>query len=169
MDTQGVLQLSRVRQMRELKCEISRLKADNDRLRDENAALNSHLDMAIAAAVDLAGVAAGGKFVIVDGWNMILGAGRSALDRKDLLRQMRKHAAENPLDFVWIVYDGPRRSNVTEGRIRVSYTGGKGLHRADKLVCDFLRMARLRADLSKIEVRTKDAGFLKEVARITGR
>lgn len=120
MDTQGVLQLSRVRQMRELKCEISRLKADNDRLRDENAALNSHLDMAIAAAVDLAGVAAGGKFVIVDGWNMILGAGRSALDRKDLLRQMRKHAAENPLDFVWIVYDGPRRSNVTEGRIRVS-------------------------------------------------
>ena len=166
MDVQSVLSLSKVTLVRQLKAEMSKLKAENMRLHDENASLLAHLDMAIAVAVDLSCVAADGRFIIVDGWNMILGARKSATGRKDLLRQVREHVAQRPQDFVWIVYDGPRRSSVVEGRIRVSYTGGTGPHRADKLVCDFLRMARLRGDISKIELRTSDKDFMKEAKRI---
>lgn len=50
--------------------------------------------------------------------------------------------------------------------MRVTYTGGVGAHRADKFICDFLRMARLRGDLSLIEVRTNDKDFLKKVRRL---
>ncbi|MBO5643419.1 MAG: hypothetical protein J6S51_05390 [Kiritimatiellae bacterium] len=166
MDVQSVLSLSRVTQVRQLKAEISKLKSENMRLHDENASLLAHLDMAIAAAVDLSLVGEGGRFIIIDGWNMILGARKRAADRKELLGQVRELVAQRPQDFVWIVYDGPKRSSVSEGRIRVSYTGGTGPHRADKLVCDFLRMARLRADTTKIELRTSDIDFLKEANRI---
>ena len=167
MNAQDVILGSRVAHVRELKAEVARLKADNARLRDENAELREHFDMAVLAAEDLRTLAPGGRFVIVDGWNMILGSRRLAHDRDELFALARRHLDEHPDDFVWIVFDGPKESSRTDGRLRISYTGGTGLHRADRFVCDFLRMARLSGDLSRIEVRTNDADFAKEVRRMS--
>ena len=58
---------------------------------------------------------------------------------------------------------------VTHIRLRPGmYVGepGTGAHRADRLVCDFLRMARFSGDLSRITVRTNDKDFIKEVKRL---
>ena len=168
MNAQEIIGESRVLHIRELKTENAKLRAENTKLRDENAELRSHLDLAITAARDLDSLSEGGKLVFIDGWNMILGATRIARDKDDLLAQARAYAADNPLDLVWIVYDGPRFSATVDGRIRVSYTGGTGEHRADRFICDFLRMARFRGTLSRIEVRTHDKDFLREIARIRG-
>lgn len=168
MNAQEIIGESRVLHIRELKTENAKLRAENMKLRDENAELRSHLDLAITAARDLDSLSEGGKLVFIDGWNMILGATRIARDKDDLLAQARAYAADNPLDLVWIVYDGPRFSATVDGRIRVSYTGGTGEHRADRFICDFLRMARFRGTLSRIEVRTHDKDFLREIARIRG-
>lgn len=168
MNAQQIIGDSRVLHIRELKSENAKLKAENTRLRDENAQLFAHLDLAITAARDLASLPDGGKLVFVDGWNMILGATKIAKDKEDLLAKAKAYAADNPNDLVWIVYDGPRFSVTCEDRIRISYTGGTGEHRADKFICDFLRMSRFRGDTSKIEVRTHDKDFLREIARIRG-
>ena len=166
MTAQQIINDSRVLHIRELKTENARLKAENAALRDENAQLNAHFGLALTAARDLDTLPEGGKLVIVDGWNMILGAKKIARDKDDLLAKAKTYVDEHPQDSVWIVYDGPRFAATTEGRIRVSYTGGTGEHRADKFICDFLRMARLRGDLGRIEVRTYDKDFLRDISRI---
>jgi len=166
MTAQDIMEAARLVRVRELQTALSRAAAENMRLREENEMLLAHFDLALLAAGDLAALPLEGRFVVVDGWNMILGAQKEARDRADLLVQAKAHVAENPADFVWIVLDGHRAHSVAEGRVRVTYTGGSGRHRADRLVCDFLRMARFRGDLSRIEVRTNDKDFLKEVKRI---
>ena len=168
MTAQQIIGESRVLHIRELKAENVKLKMENAKLRDENSELFAHLDLAITAARDLDSLPDGGKLVFVDGWNMILGATRIAKDKDELLAMARAHVADNPGDLVWIVYDGPRFAATVDGRIRVSYTGGTGEHRADKFICDFLRMARFRGEITKIEVRTHDKDFLRDIARIRG-
>ncbi len=168
MNAQQIIGDSRVLHIRELKAEVAKLKAENSKLHDENAQIHAHLDLALTAARDLESLPDGGKLVLVDGWNMILGAKKVAKDKDDLLAKAKVYAAENPKDFVWIVYDGPRFSAFTDGRVRISYTGGSGEHRADKFICDFLRMARFRGSVAKIDVRTHDKDFLRDIARIRG-
>ena len=176
MDAQGVIDESRLTHLRELKTAVARLKSENAVLRDENAALKAHLDFAILAARDLAALEGDARLVIVDGWNLVLGARKFGLDRtrlfaqakdrKDLEAQARRHLAERPQDLVWIVLDGPRFATWTDGRLRVSYTGGEGAHRADRFICDFLRMAAFRGDVSRISVVTNDKDFQRSVNRL---
>lgn len=167
MNAQDVILGSRVAHLRELKAEVAKLKAENDRLRSENAELLRHFDMALAAAMDLDGRRTG-MFIVVDGWNLILGAGKEARSPEELEGRMRAHLEANPDDFVWIVYDGEREGSRNEGRLRVSWTGGKGPQRADRFICDFLRMARLRGDAPRIVVKTHDKELLRNAARILG-
>ena len=152
--------------VRELQTALTKAAAENLRLKTENEMLFAHFDLAILAASDLAALPPDGRLVIVDGWNMILGANKVAKDRAELVAQAKAHVAEHPSDFVWIVLDGPRASSSVDGRVRVSYTGGVGAHRADKFICDFLKMARFRGDIRRVEVRTDDKDFKKEVKRI---
>ncbi len=166
MGSQDLILGSRVAHLRELKTEIAKLKAENAALRDENAALASHFDLALVAAEDLRTLVPGGKLIIIDGWNLILGAKKEAKNPDDLIAQAQAHLSECPADRVWIVFDGPRENSMNTGHLRVSYTGGTGAHRADRFICDFLRMAKLRGDLSRIEVRTNDKDFRKTVARL---
>ncbi len=169
MGSQDLILGSRVAHLRELKTEIAKLKAENAALRDENAALASHFDLALVAAEDLRALASEGKLVIIDGWNLILGAKKEAKDPDDLIAQARAHLADHPADRAWIVFDGPRENSVNDGNLRVSYTGGTGAHRADRFICDFLRMAKFRGGLSRIEVRTNDKDFKRTVSRLTGK
>ena len=161
-----MIEAARLVRVRELQTALTKAAAENGALRAENEMLRAHFDLALLAAGDLAALPSGGKLVIIDGWNMILGAQKEARDRADLLVQAKAHVAENPADFVWIVLDGNRASSSVDGRVRVTYTGGTGAHRADRLVCDFLRMARFSGDLSRITVRTNDKDFIKEVKRL---
>jgi hypothetical protein len=166
MGAQDLILGARVAHLRELKSEVARLKAECAALRDENAALNAHMSLAALAARDLAALPPDGRLVIVDGWNLILGARKEAKDPADLLAQAKRRVAERPSDRVWIVFDGPRESSRVDGGVRISYTGGKGPHRADRLVCDYLRMARLSGDVSRIEVVTNDRDFRRDADRL---
>ena len=161
-----MIEAARLVRVRELQTALTKAAAENLRLKTENEMLFAHFDLAILAANDLAALPPDGRLVIVDGWNMILGANKVAKDRAELVAQAKAHVAEHPSDFVWIVLDGPRASSTVDGRVRVSYTGGVGAHRADKFICDFLKMARFRGDIRRIEVRTDDKDFKKEVKRI---
>ena len=161
-----MIEAARLVRVRELQTALTKAAAENLRLKTENEMLFAHFDLAILAASDLAALPPDGRLVIVDGWNMILGANKVAKDRAELIAQAKAHVAEHPSDFVWIVLDGPRASSSVDGRVRVSYTGGVGAHRADKFICDFLKMARFRGDLRRVEVRTDDKDFKKEVKRI---
>jgi hypothetical protein len=161
-----MIEAARLVRVRELQTALTKAAAENLRLKTENEMLFAHFDLAVLAANDLAALPPDGRLVIVDGWNMILGANKVAKDRAELVAQAKAHVAEHPSDFVWIVLDGPRASSTVDGRVRVSYTGGVGAHRADKFICDFLKMARFRGDIRRIEVRTDDKDFKKEVKRI---
>ena len=161
-----MIEAARLVRVRELQTALTKAAAENLRLKTENEMLFAHFDLAVLAANDLAALPPDGRLVIVDGWNMILGANKVAKDRAELVAQAKAHVAEHPSDFVWIVLDGPRVSSSVDGRVRVSYTGGVGAHRADKFICDFLKMARFRGDIRRIEVRTDDKDFKKEVKRI---
>jgi len=160
MSAQDVILGSRVAHVRELKGEIERLKAENAALRAERDALAAHFDLALLAATDLAD---GGTLEIWDGWNLILGAKKEAHDRNDLLSQAQASGKR-----VWIVFDGPEESVRLDGKVRVSYTGGTGAHRADRLITDFVRMAAYRGLADRVTVRTNDKDFLKMVARLKG-
>ena len=161
-----MIEAARLVRVRELQTALTKAAAENLRLKTENEMLFAHFDIAVLAANDLAALPPDGRLVIVDGWNMILGANKVAKDRAELIAQAKAHVAEHPSDFVWIVLDGPRASSSVDGRVRVSYTGGVGAHRADKFICDFLKMARFCGDIRRIEVRTDDKDFKKEVKRI---
>jgi len=166
VNAQDMIEAARLVRVRELQTALTKAAAENLRLKTENEMLFAHFDLAVLAANDLAALPPDGRLVIVDGWNMILGANKVAKDRAELVAQAKAHVAEHPSDFVWIVLDGPRASSSVDGRVRVSYTGGVGAHRADKFICDFLKMARFRGDIRRIEVRTDDKDFKKEVKRI---
>lgn len=166
MNAQDMIEAARLVRVRELQTALTKAAAENLRLKTENEMLFAHFDLAILAANDLAALPPDGRLVIVDGWNMILGANKVAKDRAELIAQAKAHVAEHPSDFVWIVLDGPRASSSVDGRVRVSYTGGVGAHRADKFICDFLKMARFRGDIRRVEVRTDDKDFKKEVKHI---
>lgn len=166
MNSQQVIIDSRLTHIRELKTELARVRAENLSLRTENEALKSHLDLALLAADDLMRLGENGRLNIWDGWNLILGSRKEAHDPNELMAQAKRHLDSNPGDMVWIVFDGPKENSIVEGRLRVSYTGGEGPHRADRLICDFLRMARFRGDILRIAVKTNDKDFAKEVERI---
>lgn len=166
MNAQDVILGTRVAHLRELKSEIAKLKADNAALRTENGELKSHFALALAAAEDLRRLAPGGKLILVDGWNLILGADREARDPDGLVAKAKEHLDGNPDDFVWIVFDGPRFDVRNEGRLRLSWTGGTGAQRADRFICDFLRMARFTGGLDRVEVRTRDKALRRSVASL---
>ena len=170
MSAQDIIMGSRVAHVRELKAEIEKLKAENAHLRDEAAALRAHFDLALLSAQDLQTLKGNERLEIWDGWNLILGAQKEARDRDDLLEQARRATSGDPDLRVWIVLDG-RDENVhlLGANIRVSYTGGTGEHRADKFICDYLRMARYLGLADRVTVRTNDKDFRKTVLKIGGR
>ena len=166
MSSQEVMINSRLTHVRELKAEVARLKELNSRLNDEMASLKAHFSLALAAMEDLGSLPEGGRMILVDGWNLILGAKKDARSRGELIALYRRHIEEHPDDSVWIVFDGPKESVANEGRLRVSYTGGSGPHRADRFICDYLRAAKYLGLAGRVEVRTNDRDLAKTASSI---
>ena len=159
MSAQDVIMGSRVARVRELKSEIERLKAENAALRDERDSLKAHFDLALLAATDLKD---GSPLEIWDGWNLVLGAKKEAKDRAALIAQATASGKR-----VWIVFDGHDENvHLLGANVRVSYTGGTGEHRADKLIVDFVRMAKYLGLADRVTVRTNDKDFLKSLDRL---
>jgi len=157
MSAQDIIMGSRALHVRELKTAVENLTAENAALRTERDALKAHFDLALLAAQDLRD----GLLEIWDGWNLVLGAKKAARDRADLLAQAKAAGKR-----VWIVFDGHDESVRQDGLVRISYTGGTGEHRADRFICDFVRMAAYLGLADRVSVRTNDKDFLKEVRRL---
>ena len=166
MSSQDIMMGARVAHVRELKSEIERLRGDNTRLRGELESLRAHFDLALLAAEDLRRVPEGGRLEIWDGWNLVLGAKKEARDRNDLFAQAQHKTGEDPSLFVWIVLDGPSAASSAEGRVRISYTGGEGSQRADRMIVDYVRMAAWLGLAGKVAVRTNDKDFRRQVERL---
>lgn len=159
MTANDVIRDSRVEHVRELKAEISRLKEQLSAANNELGEWRAHFDLAVLAASDAARVPNGGRIVIVDGCNLLFNEFRR--DKPALL------AAASAIDagFVWVVFDGPRENAQCDGRMRVSYTGGTGTQRADRLVTDYVRMLRRSGDRHEVVVVTGDRDFRKAVEK----
>lgn len=173
MDAQSVMIASRLARVAEMRGEIARLREENSRLQAENAALRSHAALGVLALGDLASLAPGARMVLVDGWNLILGAGggETVLGGRvhspaALTSAAGTYLASHENDFVWIVFDGKEENAQEAARLRVSYTGGEGVQRADRFILDFVRAASFRSLSGKIAVLSRDKKLLKEVRRL---
>ena len=158
MTAQDIIRSSQLTHVRELQTALKKAAAENAALRDELDSLKAHFDFALLAAMDLKD---GEPLEIWDGWNLILGAKKEAKDRADLIAQAKAAGRR-----VWIVFDGHDENVSIDGKVRVSYTGGQGEHRADKFIIDFVRMAAYLGSADRLAVRTNDKDFRKAVDRL---
>ena len=188
MTAQQIMQDSHLTRIRALRDEVTRLKAELARTSEELDCLRQHFALALLAAQDAERIAHGGALLIVDGWNAILGSVRlhglapraeanadETSDkpprqgpgwRKHLAAAVQKWLDGRPKDHAWIVFDGARASGKTKGRLRISYTGGSGAHRADRLVCDYLRMRQYSGQKGCVIVVTNDKEFRFDAERL---
>jgi hypothetical protein len=169
MGSQDIMMASRLYHMRDLKAEIAKLKAENSSLSEKLSTLEAHFDMALLAAEDLRSLKEGEKMLVVDGWNLILGSKREASSREELCQAVQSRIDSGEYKKAWVVFDGPKENVKVSGSLRLSYTGGDGEHRADKFICDYIRMAKYLAIDSRVDVWTNDKDFLKTVDRIKNR
>ena len=161
MSAQDVILGARAAHVRELRAEVERLKAENAALREASASLRAHFDLALLAAADLRD---GGELEVWDGWNLILGSAKEARGRDELVARAQASGRR-----VWIVFDGPDEAvRRVDARVRVSYTGGTGEQRADRLICDFVRMAAFLGLADRVTVRTHDKALLAQIRRLGG-
>jgi len=148
-----------------LKDEVARLKAELARAREERDSLRQHFALALLAAQDAERIGPDGTMLIVDGWNAILGSENIGGQRDRLAQLAKEWLASHPADRAWLVFDGHEENGSAKGRLRISYTGGTGAHRADRLVCDYLRMRRYAGAGGNVIVVTNDKDFRKEAER----
>ena len=67
----------------------------------------------------------------------------------------------------WLVFDGSEENSYRSGSYRVTYTGGTGSHRADRLILDYVHAAKLLGfDTSRIAVETADKSLARKVAAL---
>ena len=172
MNTNDVLNLARLTHVRELKSEVARLSQELAATRAELDAVRHHFALALEAALDAEHLPENGRLLIVDGWNALLGSAslltveekRLPMPEKEsrLVELVRAWLDAHPLDSAWIVFDGAQAGGRAEPRLRISFTGGGGAHRADRMVCDYLRMRRFAGASKSVLVVTEDKDFRKE-------
>ena len=165
------MQDSHVTRMRALKDENARLREELARACKERDSLRQHFALALLVARDAERLSADGTLLIVDGWNAILGSENVRVNgetgwREQLKNIVMKRLENSPDDIAWIVFDGHEINGYNEGRLRISYTGGTGAHRADRLVCDYLRMRKYAGANGNVTVVTNDKDFRKEAQRL---
>ena len=173
MTANDIIRDTRVAHVRELKAEVARLKEELARAREAHESLESHFALALAAARDAERMPPDAELLIVDGWNAVIGTRRLDADarhagRDRLIENLRARVAADPRLHVWALFDGAemRATAEAEGRLRVGYSGGTGAHRADRMVCDYLRMRKILGLNHPVTVVTDDKDFAKEAATL---
>ena len=167
MNTQSLQIAARLGEARKLREEHAVLKRENARLRDEIASLEAHLDLAQTVLVDLG--AEGRRLVLVDGWNLILGAGSRFRTREALAAHYAALVEADPALVVWIIMDGPKANTEGQGRLRITYTGGTGSQRADRFIKSVVRAAGFLGLGTKVEIHTRDKDLLKRPLAFSGK
>ena len=176
MTANDIFQDSRVAHVRELKREVAELREELARARAELESLRSHFDLALKAARDAEALPPGGTLLVVDGWNALLGSASvlppearrmPAAEKREALRALVLAWLDaHPQDAAWIVFDGGQAGGTAEERLHVTFTGGTGPHRADRMVCDYLRMRRLSGTVRAIVVLTEDRDFRRAAEQL---
>ena len=183
MTSNGILNDARVARVRELTAALAEANARLVQAEAERNSLIAHLHVAVLALHDLGQLPANVNLRIIDGWNAILrGRNVSKLTAEDISSLKNEYLAslgippastsepphgsnaESPVT-TWIVFDGPEENSCRSGQYRVTYTGGDGPHRADRLILDYVHAVKLLGlDTSRVVVETADKQLAKKLA-----
>ena len=195
MTANNIIEDARVARVRELKIELAAAKARLTQAEADRDVLVSHLHLALMVLHDFERLSAGMNLRIIDGWNAILRFRNvSKLTSEDISRIKAEYLAnlgivpppakitddgrtttgdhlasincQSPT-AIWIVFDGPEENSFCAGQYRITYTGGTGLHRADRLILDYIHAVKLLGfDTSRIIVETGDKAFLRHICAL---
>ena len=182
MKSNDIVADARMMHLRELKNALADAKARLQKAESERDALSAHFSLGLAALHDFGGLGAGAEFRIVDGWNAILRMKNVSKLSSDHVSALKKEylaklgitppsETEKPADpdglppvSVWIVFDGKVANTYRSGQYRVTYTGGTGAHRADRMILDYVNAAKiLGLDVSRMTVETADKDLAKRL------
>lgn len=183
MNARGIIEDSRVAHIRELKVALADVKARLVRTESERDSLSAHFALALAALRDLEQIGAGGTLRIIDGWNSILRSRNVAKLTSEQISALKAEYLASlgitppdsgggdgcgstalPALTTWIVFDGAEENSYRSGPYRVTYTGGTGPQRADRMILDYVHAAKiLGMDTSRITVETADKTLAKRL------
>ena len=182
MKSNDIVADARMMHLRELKTALADAKARLLKAESERDALAAHFSLGLAALHDFEHFAAGAEFRIIDGWNAILRMKNVSKLHADTVSALKREylaklgitppsATESPVDLppvaAWIVFDGKVANTYRSGPYRVTYTGGIGAHRADRMILDYVNAAKiLGLDVSRITVETADKDLSKRLAAL---
>ena len=175
MKSNDIIAGARMMHLRELRTALADAKARLLKAESERDLLTAHFGLGLVALRDFERLAAGTEFRIVDGWNAVLRLRNVSKLSSDAVSALKKeYLAELGVNLqsdngssvsfddlppvtTWIVFDGKTANSYRNGPYRVTYTGGTGAHRADRMILDFVSAARiLGLDVSRITVETAD-------------
>ena len=182
MNSNDIIADARIMRLRELKSSLDDVKARLAKVTAERDMMSAHFSLGLAALHDFERLPDGAVFRIIDGWNAILRLRNvSKLAPEDISLLKKEYLAglgiEPPPDAgatvcsgdlppvtTWIVFDGKVANSYRCGGSRVTYTGGTGAHRADRMILDFVNAARvLGLDVSRMTVETCDKDLIRHV------
>ena len=183
MKSNDIIADARVMRLKELKLSLADVKARLAKMEAERDVLSAHFSLGLAALRDFERLPEGAVLRIVDGWNAILRFRNvSKLSADDISRLKKEylaglgvtppsdaddsvHPESLPPVATWIIFDGKVANSYRCGEYRVTYTGGTGAHRADRMILDFVNAARiLGLDVSRITVETSDRDLARSIA-----
>ncbi|MBR3922217.1 MAG: hypothetical protein IKJ45_03835 [Kiritimatiellae bacterium] len=171
---------ARVMQVRELKAALAETKARLAKAESERDLLAAHFPLGMAALHDFESLAAESELRIIDGWNAILRMKNVSKLSSENISDLKKsyltglgisepapEGADLPPVSSWIVFDGKDANSYRAGAYRVTYTGGTGAHRADRMRIDYVNVAKvLGLDVSRIVVETADKDLSKRLTAL---
>jgi hypothetical protein len=171
---------ARVMQVRELKAALAETKARLAKAESERDLLAAHFPLGMAALHDFESLAAESELRIIDGWNAILRMKNVSKLSSENISDLKKsyltglgisepapEGADLPPVSTWIIFDGKDANSYRTGAYRVTYTGGTGAHRADRMIIDYVNAAKvLGLDVSRIAVETADKDLSKRLAAL---
>lgn len=183
MTAANIIMDARVAHVRELKTELAKVKARLVSAESDRDVLVSHFALALTALHDFERLPCDAQFCIIDGWNAILHnrnvsklssenvsklkaeflQGIGIVHTHDAVEAESGECCDSPID-TWVIFDGADERSSKHGRYRISYTGGVGSQRADRLIVDYVHAAKiLGLDVSRITVKTSDKELVKKV------
>jgi hypothetical protein len=180
MKSNDIFADARVMQVRELKAALAETKARLAKAESERDLLAAHFSLGMAALHDFESLAAESELRIIDGWNAILRMKNVSKLSAEKISELKKEylaklgilePAAEPADLppvsTWIIFDGKDANSYRIGAYRVTYTGGTGAHRADRMIIDYVNAAKvLGLDVSRIAVETADKDLSKRLTAL---